>query len=180
MGAETTRNVNTGSHPHTPSSTQPVYVTYKYISMCVGWPSEKEDRPPVSLTAALKGGFQQVSFVYMGSLVKFSLQHTYSCRSSSRVTRFKRGQGSCSFHCCIEKRISAGVICIYGEPGEIPLFITAVKAAGALPSFVSGHSRAGLLQLSLLWWRGEFHQVLHIYKWDLLIFPLHHNSESMP
>ena len=37
-----------------------------------------------------------------------------------RLTIWKGGQGSCIFNSCIEKGISAGLICIYGEPGEIP------------------------------------------------------------
>ena len=37
-----------------------------------------------------------------------------------RLTIWKGGQGSCNFNSCIEKGISAGLICIYGEPGEIP------------------------------------------------------------
>ena len=37
-----------------------------------------------------------------------------------RLTIWKGGQGSCIFNGCIEKGISAGLICIYGEPGEIP------------------------------------------------------------
>ena len=38
-----------------------------------------------------------------------------------RLTIWKRGQrGSCIFNSCIEKGISAGVVCIYGKPGEIP------------------------------------------------------------
>ena len=38
----------------------------------------------------------------------------------ARLTIWKGGQGSCIFNSCIEKGISAGLICIYGEPGEIP------------------------------------------------------------
>ena len=49
------------------------------------------------------------------------------------MTRFKRGQGSCSFKCCDEEGISAGLICIYGEPGEISSSSQHFKAAGALP-----------------------------------------------
>ena len=38
-----------------------------------------------------------------------------------RLTLWKGGQGgSCVFNSCIEKGISVGLICIYGEPGEIP------------------------------------------------------------
>ena len=35
------------------------------------------------------------------------------------LTIWKGGQGSCIFNSCIEKGISAGLICIDGEPGEI-------------------------------------------------------------
>ena len=36
------------------------------------------------------------------------------------VTLWKGGQGSCSFTNCIEKGISAGVLCRHAAPGEIP------------------------------------------------------------
>ena len=49
-------------------------------------------------------------------------------------------QGSCIFNSCIEKGISAGVICMHVAPGEIPSSSQHLKAAGALPSFKSGHS----------------------------------------
>ena len=37
---------------------------------------------------------------------------------TDRVTIWKGGQGSCVFNSCIEKGNSAGVIHIFGEPGE--------------------------------------------------------------
>ena len=79
-----------------------------------------------------------------------------------RVTIWKGGQSSCIFNCCIEKGISAGLICIYGNSP----FLTTFKAAGALPSFKSGHSSRAPAALTVVMTR-KFHQVLHIYKWDL-------------
>ena len=76
---------------------------------------------PVSLTVVLKREFKQVSFVYTENLAESPLHlSSESCRSSTGVTRFRDGQGSCSFNSCIEKGISAGLISIYGEPGDIP------------------------------------------------------------
>ena len=80
-----------------------------------------------------------------------------------RLTIWKGGQGSCIFNSCTEKGISAGVVCTHAAPGEIPLFITTAEAAGALPTFVSGHSRYTPSDLTIVMER-EFHQVLHAYK----------------
>ena len=69
-----------------------------------------------------------MSFVYMENLVKFPLHHnTESCRSSARVTRFKRGQGSCSFKFCDEEGISPGSPYIQMRPAKIPFSIQLLK-----------------------------------------------------
>ena len=54
------------------------------------------------------------------------------------MTRFKRGQGSCSFKCCDEEGISPGSPYIQMTPAEIPLFNTTAKDTGALSSFSDG------------------------------------------
>ena len=101
------------------------------------------------------------------------------------MIRFKRGQDSCSFQCCdeegscifnscIERGISAGVLCILGEPGKIPSSSPHLKAAGALPSFKSGHSSKAPAVFTVVMKR-EFHQVLPIYKGRLLKFPFQFN-----
>ena len=74
-----------------------------------------------------------------------------------RLTIWKGGQRCCIFNSCIEKGISAGLIRTYGEPREI----TTVKAAGALPSFKSGHSSRAPAALTVVMKRG-FHQALPI------------------
>ena len=89
-----------------------------------------------------------------------------------RLTIWKGGQGSCIFNSCIEGGISAGVICIYGNS----LFITALKAAGALlewPDMKEGRAPAALN----VGMKREFHQVLHIYKWHLLKFHFQYNCQ---
>ena len=72
------------------------------------------------------------------------------------------GQGSCIFSSCVEKGdFSRSHWDIYGEPGRIPSSSQHLKAAGALPSFKSGHSNKAPAALSVVMKR-ECHQVLHI------------------
>ena len=97
-------------------------------------PSEKEDRAPVSLSVVLKREFQQISLVCMENLVKFPLHHNiYSRRSSTRVTRLKRGQGTCSFKCCDEEGISPGCPYIQMRPAEIPFSVQLLKMQEPCP-----------------------------------------------
>ena len=125
-------------------------------------------------------------------------------RSSTRVSRFKRGQGSCSFHSSDEEETSPGspyrqmrpaevplsiqllkmqepcppplhIVSVYScHSGWNPLFITTVKAAGALlewPDLKEGRAPASSTAVM----KRGFHQVLHIYKWDLPKFPFQYN-----
>ena len=71
---------------------------------------------------------------------------------SAKLTLWKGGQwGSCIFNSCIVKGISAGLICVYTwRTWGNPLFITTVKAAGALPSFKSGHACRATAALSVV------------------------------
>ena len=72
----------------------------------------------------------------MENLVEFPLHHhRLSCRSSTRVTRFKRGQGSCSFKCCDEEGIPPGSPYIQMTPAEIPFPIQLLKMQEPCPPF---------------------------------------------
>ena len=51
------------------------------------------------------------------------------------MTRFKRGQGSCSFKCCDEEGISPGSSYIQIRPAEIPFSIQLLKIQVPRPPF---------------------------------------------
>ena len=120
-----------------------------------------------------------------------------------RAARFKRGQGTCSFNCCDEELKFIRFSISTTETFWNSLSNTTVKDTGAPSSFPDGHpihaapgeipsssqqwklqepyplsdlvTLVELLQLSLLVTKGEFHQVLHGYKWHLVKFPVLYN-----
>ena len=146
-----------------------------YCCINIGWPSEKEDRAPVSLTVVFKREFLHVSFVYMENLVNLLFITTLQAAGAllgwpdlkegrapaalsvvmkrefhrgcmNRVMIWKGGQGSCIFNSCIEKGISAGLICIYGEPGETSSLSQHLKLQESCP-LLNLVTLAELLQL---------------------------------
>ena len=67
------------------------------------------------------------------------------------------------FNNCIGKGISAGLICIYGVPGEVPSSPQQLKLQEPCP-LLNLVTLAELLQLSNVVMKRKFHQLLHIYK----------------
>ena len=90
-----------------------------------------------------------------------------------RVTIWKEGQGSCIFNSCIEKGISAGVICRHAAPTELPfssqqsqlqepcplLFLVTLTVLGG-PDTKDSRISAALTVVM----KREFHHVRHAYK----------------
>ena len=51
------------------------------------------------------------------------------------MTRYKRGQGSCSLNCCDEEGISPGAACIQMTPAEISFSMQLLKIQEPCPPF---------------------------------------------
>ena len=116
---------------------------FQMVSLCRSpalFKSGHSSRAPAALSVVMKRGFHQ--------------------QLHERVTIWKGGQGSCSFNSCIEKGTSAGLICIYGEPGEIPSSSPQLKLQEPCPLLKSGHSSRAPAVLNVVMKR-EFHQGLH-------------------
>ena len=93
----------------------------------------------------------------MKNVLTFPLHlNSASHRSYTRVGRYKRGQGSCSFNCCDEEGISPGAVCIQMTPAEISFSMQLLKIKEPCPPF----------------------QMVSLFMHPLVKFPLHHNSES--
>ena len=148
------------------------------------YPSSPSARSPGSYSHPFRAGTNEISnykhasshlvsgsFAFCITMPAIPLQSP-----QGRLTIWKGGgQGSCIFNSCSEKGISAGLICIYGEPWWNSLYITTLKAAGALLEWLDlkeGRAPAALIVVvnRLTIWKGG--QGSCVYIWRICWNPL--------